>query len=121
MKRDIIITWPKTRTLDSYLNACVGAKIRGEVINFRIANPPNFEFGAHKDRDGRVYVVHDGFVRGYQELIHVAYREANEVLDPVTGGFWPEGWYLVRNPEWHEINPIPMKGFQGFRYFNEVE
>lgn len=118
MRRDIVITWPQTRTLESYLDACARAKDAGEVINYRVRNPPEVDFGAWADRRGRVYVVHGGFVRGYNDWLYTTYRETGEVLDPVTGGFWPPGVYLVRDPAWHPIEPVPMRGFRGWRYFD---
>lgn len=116
--RDLVITWPKSLRLADYLSACATAKVRGEVINYRVAKRPSFDFGAHRDRPCRVYVVHDGAVRGYQELLYVTWREEAEVVDPHSKGFWPAGWYLARDPEWHAVEPVPMHGFQGWRYFN---
>lgn len=117
MKRDVVITWPKTKRLDDYLRACTGAWMRHEDINYRISKPPHFEFGAFAERPGRVYIVHDGFVRGYHELKFVIYRDDHEVLSTEGKGYWPAGWYLVRNPEWNEVDPVPMRGFQGWRYY----
>lgn len=116
--KDLVITWPKTRNFEDYMTACTGAWMRHEDINYRISKPPSFEFGAHAERSGRVYVVYDGFVRGYHELKYVIYRDDHEVL-AVDGGFWPAGWYLVRDPVWYEIEPVPMRGFQGWRYYEQ--
>ena len=33
-----------------------------------------------------------------------------------TGEHW-EGKFIQRTGGFHKIDPIPMKGFQGFRYF----
>lgn len=115
---DLVITWPKTKRFDDYLHACAGAQMRNEDINYRISKAPNFDFGAHYPRPGRVYVVYDGFVRGYHELKFVIYRDDHEVLAVDGKGYWPAGWYLVRDPAWHEIELIPMKGFQGWRYYS---
>jgi hypothetical protein len=118
MKRDIVITWPKGQPLRDYLRACREAQARGDVINYRVANAPGFDFGAHRERRGRVYVVHDGAIRGYQELLYTTYREADEVLAADGRSFWPAGNYLVRDPQWHAVEPpIPMRGFQGWRWY----
>ena len=44
---------------------------------------------------------------------------ADEVTDPITGNYWPEGNYITCNPKWYPIDPIPMVGFRGWRYFEE--
>lgn len=108
---DIILTWPKGRTLESYVTALGEAFRNDELINFRVSNLPKdaYEYD-------RVYMVHDGHVRGYNWLHSFALRGENEVKDPITGAFWPEGKYIVRHPGWKAITPIPMKGFQGWRY-----
>lgn len=113
--RDLIITWPKTRSLDSYLEACEAARVHAEVLNFRIHNPPT------EWHEGmRVYVVHARAVRGWHQLLDVCRRGYREVRDP-GGGWWPPGTYLVRHAEWHPIEPIPMRGFQGWHYFERPE
>jgi len=99
------------------LQACATARFHGQDINYRISKPPSFDFGAHADRSGRVYIIYDGFVRGYHELKYVIYRDDHEVLSVDGKGYWRAGWYLVRDPEWHAIEPLPMRGFQGWRYF----
>jgi hypothetical protein len=108
--RDIIITWPKTEPLGSYLMALEVAAERGEVINYRVPSPPKLE-------PERCYVVYDGEVIGWNEVLSVERRGGEEVLDPRTGNYWPSGWYIVRDPVWHPLRtPLPCRGFQGFRY-----
>jgi hypothetical protein len=111
---NLVITWPKRRSLESYLDGCKHAEENGLQINFRIAKPP-----ARKVTGARVFVVHDAYIRGFHTLIEVVERGENEVAivnGDAFAGFWPAGWYLVRDPTWHPIVPIPMKGFQGWRY-----
>lgn len=109
---DIILTWPKGRTLESYVMALGEAFHNDELINFRVSNLPAKE----AFQGDRVYMVHDGHIRGYNWLYGYAMRLENEVKDPVSGAFWPAGKYIVRLPGWKAIDPIPMKGFQGWRY-----
>ena len=62
-------------------------------------------------------MVHDGQIRGWNEFLSVEFRRAGEVMQERGGGYWPEGWYVVCKPQWHPLaKPIPMRGFQGFRY-----
>jgi hypothetical protein len=107
--RDLVLTWPKSRPLRSYLATLAQARRRGDVINYRVTHPP---LGAIR----RVYMVHDGALRGWGTFRGIAYRGAGEVADG-AGGFWPAGWYVTRDPDWHPLDkPIPMPGFRGFRY-----
>lgn len=109
MPKDIVITWPKKRSLNSYLVELENAERDGCVINFRVPTLP-------KGKAERCYVVHDGAIRGYNLIVSIERQENYMVLDPLTGEYWPSGNYIVRWPKWHDIEPIPMKGFQGYRY-----
>jgi hypothetical protein len=113
--RDLILTWPKTRRLPVYLSTLEDARGRGDVINYRVAFPPSTAPRAFE----RVYMVHDGAIRGWSTFREIAYRGTGQVRDR-GGGFWPEGWYIVREPDWHPLDrPLPMVGFRGFRYLEE--
>lgn len=109
---DLIITWPKTRPLQSYLDECAKAAREGLLINYRVRFPPvRLDLAA----DARAYVVYDGAIRGWQLLDSVRFRADGEVQG-VAGEQWPEGWYIVRHPEWHPCAETPAMGFQGWRY-----
>lgn len=126
---DIILTWPRDRPLQSYLDELVKAENDGLVINFRVAHPPRDAIVSGNQvsvsfrgvqRLPKCYMVHDGYVRGYLEVLEVAYKGSGIVHD--TQGDpnrYPAGWYIVRHPKWHPIDPVPMRGFQGFRYASE--
>lgn len=125
-RRDVVVTWPKTRPLESYLMELGRAVKRGLQINYRVARPPRWE-DAHEDhgwigwdygvKHPRCFMVYNGFVRGWCRIDGVCWRMEGRVLDPATGSFMRAGWYIVRDPEWHSIEPIPMRGFQGWRWF----
>ena len=120
--KDLVLTWPKTTPLRAYVAGLEQAAQRNEVINYRVANPPTINNG-NAPRLTRVYMVHDGFIRGWSTLIGVEWRGAGVVRDR-GGGFWPEGWYIVRHPDWHPIelrHQIKMRGFQGFRYIERTD
>lgn len=126
---DLVITWPKTKPLQDYLDECERAAENDLVVNYRVANrPTRIDFSG--PRPPRTYVVHDRAIRGWQELLGVVRREQGEVMrvespsitdHGVTGhlyaGYWPAGVYLVRDPEWHPVEPIRKLGFQGWRYY----
>lgn len=114
---NLILTWPKSRTLESYLEEMKRAERKGLDVNFRSPNPPKL---TPNSRWGQAFMVHDGAVRGYSQIIEVTYREWGRVQrvesDPESG-YWPPGWYVVREPLWFPLaDPISMRGFQGFRY-----
>lgn len=113
MMRDIVVTWPKSKPLEVYLDELLAAVIAGAEINFRLPTSPRYV-------PERCYMVHSGYVRGYNLVRSVQWRGPREVLrvasDPLAG-YWPAGWYVIRAPEWHPIALIRMQGFQGFRYF----
>jgi hypothetical protein len=123
---DIVVTWPKTRHLAEYLIELERAKAREQLINFRIPKGHPVHLAAE---DNRLYRVHNGFVRGWTPLIRCIYRGPRTVArvpsDPLYGvpgmEFWPEGRYLVCEPDWHSIDHHPqMTGFRGWRYFDRT-
>lgn len=115
--RHLILTWPKSRPLESYLRELKEAERNGAVINFRVAHPPK---RAPDQRWGYCYMVYDGYVRGWTQITDVVHRgrgEVRRVASDDRSGFWPPGWYVVREPIWHPLSKlIPMIGFRGFRY-----
>jgi hypothetical protein len=114
---DLIATWPKTRSLQSYLDELQKASANGLLINYRVAKLPRMGFLDWMGRPHRCYMIYNGVVRGYNEIIGLDAYDEGEVLDPITGDFWPAGNYIVRNPEWHPVAPIAKKSFVGWRYF----
>jgi hypothetical protein len=119
--RDIVVTWPKTKPLQAYLDALAGAEECGEVINYRVARLPTWD-DAIEDHgfrgwafgivQPRCYVVHTGYVRGWTEVIGTCCRETGNVLG------WPSGFYIVRHPTWNpEPLILPMTSFRGWRWY----
>lgn len=117
---DLLITWPKKRPLASYLDALTKAAAEGKVINFRVAKLPKIGFLDWSGRPKRCYVVYDGFVRGYNEILDLTGREHGEV-DGFYGEEWGAGNYIVRDPLWHPVEPVPHKGFQSWHYYRHSD
>lgn len=110
---DIVITWPKTQPLESYLRECYKAVRDHKSINFRVPTMPGNIISGDK-----CYVVHSGFVRCYHIITGVGHRGDGHVFDPHTGEFLPAGIYIVRDPEPHMMTEVKrMGGFQGWRYW----
>ena len=102
--KDIIITMP------------------AHIVESVLANPEDYFFfhragrGRPKAHDvgGRVFFVWNGFVRGFGRTHSI--RQLGQVVS-LDGRTFQPGWYLKIYPDtWHWITPIPMRGFQGFRY-----
>jgi hypothetical protein len=113
---DILVTWPKARTLESYLSACAEAEVDGKVVNFRVEREITIR-GIKR----RCYRVYDGRVRGWLEIIGCQWREKDVVERVDSEGMWPSGWYIVCDPQWHSIpdnHQLSMRGFQGWRWFD---
>jgi hypothetical protein len=99
---DIIVTTPKNRMAEAAreaeeVKAAGGGYYYRDYRNYRC---PKIGKGE------RVYYVEDGYIRGFclvHEIIRSRYERGYErvVMDAAT---------------WVWIEPIPMKGFQGFRY-----
>lgn len=123
-KLDIVATWPKIRTLESYLEELERAEDLGLFINFRVANLPKWGPTPTHPIVRQIpfcYMVHDGYVRGYNVIKDAVYHQANTVSrveNDSWAGCWPPGNYIVRYPHWNPITPTPMKGFQGWRWYD---
>lgn len=110
---DLVVTWPKTKPLETYLAELEKAATDGLQINFRVPSRP-----APVER---CYMVYDGEVRGWNRVLSVEHRGEREVArveSDAFAGFWPAGWYVVRDPVWTPVTPMAMKGFQGYRYLH---
>jgi hypothetical protein len=107
---DIVVTWPKDRPLSSYLAVLTAALARGDEISYRVNRLPS-------SSPERCYRVHDGAVRGWTPILRCEARGAEEVRRVDGHGYWAAGYYVVCRPAWHPIDPIPMRGFQGWRHY----
>ena len=62
-----------------------------------------------------VFYVEDGFIRGFVTVACIT--NAPEMICSTTGRHFGEGVYAVMDARtWVWIDPIPMHGFQGWRY-----
>lgn len=106
-KRDIVVTLPKSVSWGDYSKELDKVKDGKEVMNFKVRSFPKTGVGK------RCYIVHNGFVRGWMEIVGMS---KEDFICSTTGKRW-SGKFIQRSGPFHEIEPIPMKGFQGFRYF----
>ncbi len=104
---DIVVTMPRQvdwRIYEEELKAVDDWK--GELL-YRVSQPPQvFPYD-------RCYLVWRGAVRGWMSLLSACPRDGFHCT--ITGKWWPAGNYLVRSGPFHRIEPIPMRGFRGWR------
>ena len=107
--KHIVITLPKRIKWKDYQKELDEAEY-GMILNFKVPNfPKNIQIGKSK-----CYLCHDGFVKGY--MIISGLNETSFTCE-VTGKPW-KGKFVQRTGNFYKIDSIPMKGFQGYRYFN---
>lgn len=106
--QDIIITIPKSIRWEDYCKEIDAVADGSQVMNFRVSNFPKTSIGS------KCYILHDGFIKGYMFITGLA---SKDFTCTTTGREW-KGNFIERSGKFHEIEPIAMKGFQGFRYFN---
>lgn len=111
-ERAIVITLPSTEQWETYEKEMENVKDYSQVMNFKV---PFFPKGV--SRGDRCYVVHDGFVKGWMEIVGM---EEKEFTCTTTGRKWL-GKFIMRSGPFHKLDKeIKMRGFQGFRYFSEL-
>lgn len=108
VSKDIIITIPKTIKWDDYKKELQKAE-EGEIMNFKVPFLPKTKAGS------KCYLCHEGFIKGYMIISGLSEKEFD---CSTTGKNW-KGKFVERTGKFHTIDPIPMKGFQGFRYYTE--
>lgn len=106
---DIIVTTPKSQMQNAAREAEDVKRAGGGMYFRRFGTRPNVE------RGDRLFYVEDGYVRGFAVVEEV--RRDDEMICETTGAVWPAGWYVFMPAEsWKWIRPIPMKGFQNYRF-----
>jgi hypothetical protein len=101
---DVVVTVPKSFGLDQWIaeGDPAGSQWSGQLWGFSVPRRPKIEPGE------RVYVVHDGKLRGYALLVAVDFGYHGD-------GVWE--YSLVRGGGAVAVTiPEPIPGFRGFRY-----
>lgn len=106
--KDIVITLPKNISWEEYKKELNVVQDGKTVLNFKVPYlPKQTEVGR------RCYLCYKGKIRGWMKITGL---RKNNFTCTTTGVVW-KGNFIQRSGEFHRIEPIPMKGFQGFRYF----
>jgi hypothetical protein len=110
--RNIIVTTPKNQiaTAAEEAQQCLKAGGGSYFRTFR-SRPAGLGEGS------RIYYVQDGYVRGYGVVSEIV---VGGMACSTTGKDWGDGYHaIIPAVSWTWIKPLPMKGFQGWRYFVE--
>ena len=105
--KDIVITLPSKIKWSDYEKELNAVKDESQVINFKVSFLP-------KCKPEKVYICYKGNIIGWMKCCGMIDGKSFDCT--TTGEHW-EGKFIQRTGEFHKIEPIPMKGFQGFRYF----
>lgn len=109
---DIMVTTPKKEMANAAKEA-EEIKTNGGGSYFRY-------LGRSKPNAGegdRVFYSENGFLTGFAVIKR--FERKYQQTCSTTGRRWPDGWYVYMDAlTWQWIEPIPYKGFQGWRYFN---
>lgn len=107
---DIVITIPKSIPWSEYEKELARAE-EGEVMNYKVTHFPKTKVGC------KCYVVHEDHIRGYMQISGMSEKE---FTCSTTGKEW-KGKFVERTGKFHKLDqPIPMKGFRGYRYFKPM-
>lgn len=110
---DIIVTTPKGQMANAAAEAADCIRNGGGEYFRRFhptAYPRQIAVGS------RVYYVEDRFIRGFAVVSLLLHSPAGMTCD-TTGRVWSQGFYVFMDAtSWQWVCPIPMRGFQGFRY-----
>lgn len=109
MMRHIVVTTPKSESANSAKEAEQCIK-NGGGFYFRTFKkcPKDLDIGSH------IFYVEDGYVRGFAIVNEIIY---GNMRCSTTKRDWGDGYHAVMSADsWKWIEPIPMRGFQGWRY-----
>lgn len=111
-KNALLITLPSSIKWEDYEKELKTVEDETQVMNFKVPFlPKNILYIK------RVYLVYQGNIVGWQKFVGTSDKPFKCTT---TDKNW-EGKFIQRTGPFHKIEPIPCKGFQGFRYFSFEE
>jgi hypothetical protein len=107
---DIIVTTPKSEIKNAAREAQDALAGKVEYYFRAFSTLPSYLY-----KNDKVYYVENGFITGFALVDSI---EPNGIGNRclTTGKEWNSHRVNMRCDSWKWIKPIPMKGFQGFRY-----
>lgn len=114
--KNILVTTPLKDSENAAKEAlaCIQAN-GGYYFRSMPKRPANLEIGS------KIFYVDKGYIRGFAVVESVSEISYTDEQICSTSGKRFKGNFklLMRADSWQWIKPIPHKGFQGFRYFDE--
>lgn len=107
--KDLIITLPKNVKWSEYEKELAKAE-QGEILNFKVNNIPK-----QTEKGCKCFLLYNGEVKGYMTICDLGHKTFKCTT---TGKEW-DGNFVQRTGKFNQIKPIQMKGFQGYRYFED--
>jgi len=111
-KNALLITLPSSIEWKDYERELEAVKDESQVMNFKVPFLPK---NTHHIK--RVYIVHKGNIVGWMKFVGTSDKPFKCTT---TDREW-NGKFIQRTGEFHYIDQIPYKGFQGFRYYSYKE
>jgi len=111
---NIVVTTPKSESENSKQEAAKCINNDGGYYFRRLpTRPKNIDVGS------KIFYVEDGYIRGFGVISNIE-EKTEDMKCTTTGTKWRPGIYVtIPANSWQWIKPIPMKGFQGWRYLDE--
>ena len=110
MAKALLVTIPKSTSKDTLLREIRDINDNGLIDNHRLGRKP-------KQAVEQVLFVYNGAIRYVADVIGY---ELKAFVCETTGIKWDEAWYI----EFENVRDVPCrityKGFQGFRYVEEL-
>ena len=111
-KNALLITLPSSIEWSDYEKELKNVEDESQVMNFKVPFLPK---NIHHLK--RVYLIYQGNIVGWQKFVGTSDKPFKCTT---TNKNW-DGKFIQRTGPFHKIDPIPYKGFQGFRYYNYTE
>ena len=111
-KNALLITLPSSIEWSNYEKELKNVEDESQVMNFKVPFLPK---NIHHIK--RVYLIYKGYIIGWQKFVGTSDKPFKCTT---TNKNW-DGKFIQRTGIFHKIDPIPYKGFQGFRYYNYTE
>ena len=109
---DIVITIPSSTDWNEYKKELDAAENDGQILNYKVT-----AFPKHAGVGSKCYVVHKGYIRGYQIISGFSVQDFQCTT---TGKYWA-GKFIQRSGKFYKLDKqIACTGFRGFRYFDDV-
>ena len=111
----ICITIPKKIKWEDYEKELKQVEDGTYEMNYKLPTLPKDVHAGDK-----CYICHDGYIKGWMLISHIGQRKGFDCA--TTGRNWSDGYYVSRTGKFHYLqNPIPMKGFMGYRKIQDPE